>query len=137
MLSSSFIILIHAANHHGIIFVTFCSLDLYISIGSCHIHTNFIFHISFLNISKNIQVIKFLLFKFCFNQLFTSKHNFFRDFFLEISLNIFVNNVIINHALIQCPVASHIKKEYLSFVSLNQKASQEILSAHNIFQYKS
>jgi hypothetical protein len=137
MLSSSLIILIHAANHHGINFSTFCSLLLYISKGSCHIQTNLIFQISFLSISKNIQVIKFLFLRFCLSQLFTSKHSFSRLLLRAKSLNNLVNRVIINHALIQCPVASHIKNVYFSLVSFNQKASQDILSAQSIFQNKS
>jgi hypothetical protein len=88
-------------------------------------------------ISKNTHVTKFLDFKSCFNQLFISKlnsHNFAVSTYF---INNLFNKVIINQALIQCHVASHRKKLYLSLFSLNQNASHEILSFDIIFQYKS
>jgi len=52
--------LIHAANHFDIIFSVVPVFFLKIYIGTCHIHTNFIFEILSLKISKNTHVIKFL-----------------------------------------------------------------------------
>jgi hypothetical protein len=87
-----------------------------------------------LNISKNTHVIKFLDFKSCFNQLFISYVSSEILFHLANLLNNLFNIVIINQALNQFQVASHIKKLYLSVNSLNQNVSQDILSAESIFQ---
>ncbi|MDP2396162.1 MAG: hypothetical protein Q8S84_03410 [bacterium] len=49
-------------------------------------------------------------------------------------MNNLLNNVIINQALIPCQVASHKKKLYLLSFSTKPNVSQDILSAHSIFQ---